>query len=98
MASHALEDSARTHSSLCALPLSCPFVAVADIKRMTCTTAAVTDIGGVMLGVHLMRNRKPFNMRTFTIAHNLLMFCASLYMVVETVRQVSVRLGSACIA
>ena len=35
-----------------------------------------------------MRQRKPVDMKAFSVAHNLFMFCASLYMVIETVRQV----------
>lgn len=35
-----------------------------------------------------MRHRKPVNVRTFSMLHNMIMFWASLYMVIETVRQV----------
>ena len=52
-------------------------------------STAVTDIVGVDLGKRLMRNRKPVNVKAFAMAHNLVMFLASLYMVIETLRQVS---------
>ena len=34
-----------------------------------------------------MRNRKPMNVKIFAMVHNLVMFFASLYMVIETLRQ-----------
>ena len=40
-----------------------------------------------------MRDRKPLNVRPFAMAHNLLMAALSLYMVVETLSQVSSELG-----
>lgn len=49
---------------------------------------AGADILGVDLGKRLMRNRKPINVNGFAVAHNIIMFCASLYMVIETLRQV----------
>lgn len=49
---------------------------------------------GVDVGVRFMRNRKPVNVKAFTVAHNLFMFWASLYMVVETVRQVQLDTSS----
>jgi hypothetical protein len=36
-----------------------------------------------------MRNRKPVNVRVFSMLHNMVMFWASLYMVIETLRQVT---------
>ena len=35
-----------------------------------------------------MRKRKPVNVKSFSIVHNAIMFFASLYMVIETLRQV----------
>jgi len=46
----------------------------------------------VDLGKRLMRNRKPINVNGFAVGHNIVMFCASLYMVIETLRQVTVAL------
>lgn len=45
------------------------------------------------LGKRLMRNRKPVNVKAFAMAHNFVMFSASLYMVIETVRQVRMHLS-----
>ena len=36
-----------------------------------------------------MRKRKPVSVKSFSIMHNAIMFFASLYMVIETLRQVS---------
>ena len=41
-----------------------------------------------MAGVHFMRQRKPVDMKAFSVLHNLFMFWLSLYMVIETTRQV----------
>lgn len=54
---------------------------------------AGADILGVDLGKRLMRNRKPVNVKAFAMAHNFVMFSASLYMVIETVRQVRMHLS-----
>lgn len=35
-----------------------------------------------------MRKRKPVNVKSFSIVHNAIMFFSSLYMVIETLRQV----------
>lgn len=50
---------------------------------------AIADVVGVDLGRRLMRNRKPINVKNFSQLHNLIMFFLSLYMVIETVTQVS---------
>ena len=50
---------------------------------------ACADIVGVDVGKRLMRKRKPVNVKSFSIVHNAIMFFASLYMVIETLRQVS---------
>ena len=46
------------------------------------------DIVGVNAGKQWMRRRKPVNVKSFSIVHNAIMFFASLYMVIETLRQV----------
>ena len=38
--------------------------------------------------MRLMRSRPAFDMRTFTVVHNVFMFSASLYMLIETLAQV----------
>lgn len=50
------------------------------------------DILGVRAGQLLMRNRKQFNMKMFSILHNTVMFFLSLYMVIETITQVILKL------
>ena len=50
--------------------------------------AVCADIVGVNAGKQLMRRRKAVDVRTFSIVHNAIMFFASLYMVIETLRQV----------
>ena len=50
---------------------------------------ACADIVGVDTGKRLMRKRKPVSVKSFSIMHNAIMFFASLYMVIETLRQVS---------
>ena len=49
---------------------------------------AHADIVGVNAGKQWMRRRKPVNVKSFSIVHNAIMFFASLYMVIETLRQV----------
>lgn len=49
---------------------------------------AYADIIGVNAGKQWMRRRKPVNVKSFSILHNAVMFFASLYMVIETLRQV----------
>lgn len=49
----------------------------------------MADILGVELGKRMMQNSKPWDMRRVAIMHNCTMFCISLYMVLETLSQVS---------
>ena len=95
MAAHRLADCTRHHSSLCACRrrpacFACSCLPGAQLPAvlalLTCISAA--DIGGIAAGMHIMQHRKPLNMKAFSVAHNLFMFWASLYMAIETLRQV----------
>lgn len=46
------------------------------------------DVGGVLVGVRYMRDRKPVKVAAFAQLHNLFMALLSLWMTVETVTQV----------
>ena len=46
------------------------------------------DVLGVPLGQWLMRNRKPYSMKTVSVLHNIFMFVLSLWMTYETLTQV----------
>lgn len=42
----------------------------------------------VPIGIHLMRKRAPFKLKFFTTIHNTILFLLSLYMCIETIKQV----------
>jgi hypothetical protein len=43
----------------------------------------------IPIGTYLMRDRKPFQLKGFSIFHNGFLFGLSLYMVIETLRGMS---------
>ena len=47
------------------------------------------DVIGIFVGKRLMRDREPFNMRTPTAVHSVILFMLSLYMTLECAKQVA---------
>ena len=80
------------HSGVCSLCEHCQYFNTSGIAcpiRVYDPLAMThADVLGVRAGQRLMRNRKPFNMKMFSILHNTVMFLLSLYMVIETMTQV----------
>ncbi len=46
------------------------------------------DVVAIPLGQRLMRDRPPFKLKAFAVLHNLVLFSLSLYMSLETLKQV----------
>ena len=47
------------------------------------------DVIGIPIGKRLMRHREPFNMKTPTAVHSVILFMLSLYMTLECAKQVA---------
>lgn len=55
--------------------------------------ALLSDTLAIPVGIRLMRDREPFQIKKFVICHNLFLFSLSLYMAIETFRQAYINMG-----
>ena len=56
--------------------------------RLLLSHNLLADVVSIPVVQSLMKSRPPFKLRRFSIAHNTFLFALSLYMCVETIRQV----------
>ena len=54
------------------------------------------DVIGIPIGKRLMRDREPFNMKTPTALHSVILFMLSLYMTLECAKQVAMLQSQGC--